>query len=76
MKTLAKFYRPVQESLVLVTYASSVESGETAHLRSIARAFANCTKRRDVDKGSVKLYKPVQESLLLNAGSIQWNRTF
>ena len=24
-------------------------------------------KRRDVDEGSVKLYKPVQESLVLNA---------
>ena len=46
MKTLAKFYRPVQESLVLVTDASSVESGETAHLHSIARAFANCAKKK------------------------------
>ena len=45
MKAQAKFYRPVQESLVLVTYASSSESGETAHLRSIARAFANGTKK-------------------------------
>ena len=43
MKAQAKFYRPVQESLVLVTYASSGESDETAHLRSIARAFANRT---------------------------------
>ena len=47
-----KFYMPVQESLVLVTYANSGESGEIAHLRSLARAFANRTKRRDVDEGS------------------------
>ena len=40
-----QFYRPVQESLVLVTYASSGESDKTAHLRSIARAFANRTKK-------------------------------
>ena len=57
MKAQAKFYRPVQESLVLVTYASSDESGAIAHLRSIARAFANCTKRMDVDEGSVKFKK-------------------
>ena len=69
MKAQAKFYWPVQESLVLVTYASSGESDETAHLRSMARAFANRTKRMDVDEGSVKLYKPVQESLVLNATS-------
>ena len=51
MKAQAKFYRPVQESLILVTYASSDESGAIAHLRSIARAFANCTKITDVDEG-------------------------
>ena len=116
MKAQAKFYRPVQERLILIAYASSGESGETSHLRSIARAFANCTKkkgcrwrlrpnfigqfkkdwylshmraaanqawlhicavspgplqialkRRDVDEGSVKLYKPVKESVFLNA---------
>ena len=50
MKARANFYWPVQESLVLVTYASSVKSGETAHLRSIARAFAIALKRRDVDE--------------------------
>ena len=43
----------------------SGESGETAHLRSIARAFANHI--RDIDEGPVKFYKPVQESLVLNA---------
>ena len=37
----AIFYRPVQESLVLVAYASSKGSGETAHLRSLDRAFEN-----------------------------------
>ena len=57
MKAQAKFYRPVQESLVLVTYASSDESGAIAHLRCIARAFANRTKRTDVDEGSVKFKK-------------------
>ena len=56
MKAQAKFYRPVQESLVLVTYASSDESGAIAYLRSIARAFANHTKRMDVE-GSVKFKK-------------------
>ena len=45
MKAQAKFYRPDQESLVLVTYASSGESDKTAHLRSIARAFAIRTKK-------------------------------
>ena len=45
MKAQANFFRPVEESLVLVTYASSGESDETAHLRSIARAFANRTKK-------------------------------
>ena len=51
MKAQVKFYRPVQENLVLVTYASSGESGKTAHLCRIARAFANSIKRRDVDEG-------------------------
>ena len=41
----AIFYRPVQESLVLVAYASSEGSGETAHLRSLARAFENRAKK-------------------------------
>ena len=30
-----------------ITYASSEWSGEAAHLRSLARAFADCTKRWD-----------------------------
>ena len=46
MKAQAKFYRPVQESLVLVTYVSSGESGEAAHLRSIARVLANHIKKK------------------------------
>ena len=29
-------------------------------------------KRRDVDEGSVKLYKPVQEGLVLNATSSEF----
>ena len=37
-------YRPVQESLVLVA-ASSEGSGETAHLRSLDRAFENRAKK-------------------------------
>ena len=65
MKAQVQFYRPVQDSLVLVRYARSGESGETAHLRSITRAFANYI--RDIDEGPVKFYKPVQESLVLNA---------
>ena len=40
----AIFYRPVRESLVLVAYASSEGSGETAHLRSLDRAFVNRNK--------------------------------
>ena len=55
-------YRPVQESLVLVKYASRGVSGETAHL-----PLQITPKRMDVDEGSVKMYKPVQESLVLNA---------
>ena len=43
MEAQVKFYRPVQESLVLVSYARSGESGEAAHLHSIARACANRT---------------------------------
>ena len=42
----AKFYRPVQESLVLMACASNEGSGYTAHLRSIARAIANHTKNK------------------------------
>ena len=42
----AIFYRPVQESLVLVAYASSEGSGETAHSCSLARAFENHTKKK------------------------------
>ena len=45
MKAQAKFNWPVQESWVLVTYASSGESGETSHWRSIVRAIANRTKK-------------------------------
>ena len=39
------FYRPIQENLVLVAYASSEGSGETAHLRSLVRAFENRAKK-------------------------------
>ena len=68
MKAQVKFYRPVQENLVLVTYASSRKSGKTAHLRNIAMGpLQIALKRRDVDEGSVKFYKPVQESSVLNA---------
>ena len=70
MKARVKFYRQVQENLVLVTYASSGESGKTVYLRRITRAFANRIKkrkRRNVDEGSVKFCKPIQESLVLNA---------
>ena len=42
-----KFYRPVQENLILVTYASSGESGKTVHLRRITRAFANRIKKKE-----------------------------
>ena len=59
MKAQAKFYRSVQESLVLVTYASSGESDETAHLRSIARAFANRTKK---NRSRCRLSQIVQAS--------------
>ena len=65
MKAQVKFYRPVQENLVLVTYASSGESGKTAQYRHGSLQIA--LKRRDVDEGSVKFYKPVQESSVLNA---------
>ena len=60
----AKFYRPVQENLVLVAYASSEGSDETAHLRSLARAFENRAKKWNIDEGSAKFYRPVQESLV------------
>ena len=42
----AKFYRPVKESLPLMACASSEGSGEIAHLHSLARAFANHTKKK------------------------------
>ena len=32
-------YKPVRVTLVLITYASSEGSGETVHMRSLARAF-------------------------------------
>ena len=51
----AKFYRPVQESLVLMACASSEGSDKTAHLRSVARGFAYHTKKKDVDEGLGKL---------------------
>ena len=53
------FYRQIQESLVLVTYASSKESGDTEHLRSLARAFANHTKKKGCrsSEGSAKSRK-------------------
>ena len=35
-----------------ITYACSEWSGEAAHLRSLARAIADCTKRWDIDEGS------------------------
>ena len=41
----AKFYRPVQKSLVLVAYASSEGSGKTEHSHSLASAFANHSKK-------------------------------
>ena len=47
----AQFYRPVQENLVLVAFASSEGSSETAHSCSLARAFANHTKRKYKDEG-------------------------
>ena len=40
-------------------YVTSGESGETEHLRSIARALQITLKRMNVDEGSVKSYKPV-----------------
>ena len=42
----AKFYSPVKESVVLMACASIEESGLTAHLHSLARAFANHTKKK------------------------------
>ena len=56
----AKFCRPVQENLVLVAYASSEGSGETANSCSLARAFANHTKtlkRKDKDEGLGQISK-------------------
>ena len=40
------FYRPVQENLVVVAYASSEGSGKTAHSCSLAIAFVNHTKKK------------------------------
>ena len=40
MKAQALTYGPVHEK---ITYASSEWSGEAAHLRSLARAFADST---------------------------------
>ena len=45
------FYRPVQENLVVVAYASSQLSGETAYSCSLAIAFVNHTKKKDKDEG-------------------------
>ena len=38
------------------------------HICAVSPGFLQIAlKRRDVDEGSVKMYKPVQESLVLNA---------
>ena len=37
-----------------ITYSSSEWYGEAAHLRSLSRAFAERTKRRDLNEGSGK----------------------
>ena len=42
-------------------------SDETAHLRSLARAFENRAKIWDIDEGSAIFYRPVQESLVVVA---------
>ena len=46
-----------------MAYASREVSGETAHLRSLARAFENRAKKMDIEEGSA-FYRPVQEKLV------------
>ena len=46
-----------------MAYASREGSGETAHLRSLARAFENRAKKMDIEDGSA-FYRPIQEKLV------------
>ena len=46
-----------------MAYASREGSGETALLRSLARAFENRAKKMDIEEGSA-FYRPVQEKLV------------
>ena len=60
-----------------VWYLSHMRAAEfQARLHICAIARANRTKRKDVDEGSVKLYKPVKERLVLNtyasSESLKW----
>ena len=41
------FYGSIHLSLVLVAYSSRKGLDETAHLRTLTRAFENCSRRRD-----------------------------
>ena len=45
-------FEPAQEIMVLIAQANSEGSGESAHPRSLARAFAVRTQSMEVDKGS------------------------
>ena len=46
-----------------MAYASREGSGETAHLRCLARAFENRAKKMDIEEG-LAFYRPVQEKLV------------
>ena len=52
MKAQAKLFIPVHVIYVFIAYASSKWSVELVHLHRLARAFADCTKKKDVDEGS------------------------
>ena len=47
-----KLYEPAHEIMVLITLAVSEGSGEPAHPRSLARAFAVRSHKVEVDEGS------------------------
>ena len=49
-----RIFEPAHEIMVLIAYLNSEGPGETAHPRSLARAFAVRTQSMEVDKGSDK----------------------
>ena len=57
MNAQAKLFVPVHVILLLIAYLSSERPSEHAHSHSLARAFADALKRRDVDECSGQIVR-------------------